>query len=157
MPKGVSKERNELTSGKGCYTFLLERDDTAKKLKICNKLLDSILKTKSNNKTRRDKYISELRNCFKKLCVQSTDLIEVKEKLQETRNDLERQGRKRAELQDRVVELEFESRDNADYKTRYNSQVEQKHKIEQDYGELLSQNEALKDRIQNMKAKNKQK
>ena len=47
MPKGVSKEKNDLISGKGCYPFLLERDDTKKKLRICNQLLTSLLKTRA--------------------------------------------------------------------------------------------------------------
>lgn len=155
MPKGVSKERNQLTSGKGCYTYLLERPDTEKKLKICNKLLDSLLKTRSNNKIRKDKYLGELRNCFKKLCVESTDLVELKIKLADTRSNLERQGMKRADLQDRVIELEFAARDMGDYKARYEQQIELKHKIEQDYGELLAQNESLKERIQTLKTKKK--
>ena len=154
MPKGVSKERNELTSGKGCYQFLLERKDTQKKLKICNNLLESLLKTRGNG-ARRQKKVEELHNCFKKLCVQSTDLLELKEKLAETRNDLERQSRKRAELQDRVVDLEFAARDMGDYKARYEQQLESKHKIESEYGELLAQNESLKERLQNLKDKKK--
>ena len=150
MPKGISKERTELTSASGCYEFLRKRPDTEKKMNICNKLLDSILKTK-RNKSRRDKYITELRNCLTKLCVQSTDLIEVKEKLDETRNDLERQGRKRADLQDKVVQLEFENKLNADYKTRYESQVQSKLKLEEEFGNLLKQNEHLETRVDELK------
>jgi hypothetical protein len=41
------------------------------------------------------------------------------------------------------------------YKARYEQQIELKHKIEQDYGELLAQNESLKERIQTLKTKKK--
>jgi DNA repair ATPase RecN len=155
MPKGVSKLRNELTSGQGCYAFLLEREDTAKKLSICKKLLTSLLRTRSNNKIRRDKYLNEIHNCFKKLCVSSTDLQLITQKLENTRNDLNRQGRKRADLQDKVVELEIRANQMEEYKARYEQQTELKHKIESEYGELLAQNDCLKQRLQNFKDKKK--
>ena len=53
------------------------------------------------------------------------------------------------------MELEFAAQDSADYKTRYFCQIELKHKIEQDYGELLAENQALKERIKNLKAQAK--
>ena len=151
MPRGVSKEKQELISGKGCYPFLTERDDTKKKLIICNKLLDSLMKTRSNNKIRRDKYTTEIRNCFLKLCIQSTDLLETRTKLEETKKDLSRQSRKRAALQDRVIELEFQNTKYSEYKVRFEEQLEVCKNSEQYYGELLRENDSLREGIKALK------
>ena len=155
MPKGVTKEKQELVSGKGCFPFLLEREDTQKKLSICTKLLESLMKTRSNNKVRRDKYTTDLTNCLKKLCIHSTDLQETRKKLSETKEDLSRQSRKRAELQDRVLEVEYENSKSSEYKARFEEQREISYKSEQNYGELLRENDSLKERIRRIKEQKK--
>ena len=158
MPKGVSKERNELISGKGCYAFLTERDDTQKKLMICNKLLDSLLKTRSGG--RRDKYVTDIRNCFKKLCIQSTDLLLLKKRstkeLQETKQDLSRESRKRADLRDKLTEAEYKNSQMSEYKSRFEDQRESTLKSEQNCGELLRENDILKETIARLKEQNKE-
>jgi len=159
MPKGVSKERNELISGKGCYAFLTERDDTKKKLMICNKLLDSLLKTRSNNKERRDTYITNIRNCFKKLCIQSTDLLLLKKRstkeLEETKQDLSRQSRKRADLRDKLTEAEYKNSQMSEFEARFEDQRESTLKSETFCGELLRENDILKETIARLKEQNK--
>ena len=155
MPKGVTKEKQELVSGKGCFPFLLEREDTQKKLSICTKLLESLMKTRSNNKVRRDKYKNDLTNCLKKLCIHSTDLLETRKKLEETKEDLSRQSRQRCELQDRLLEVEYENRESSQYKERFEEQRELKHKSEQNYAELLRENDSLKERLKELKNKKK--
>ena len=155
MPKGVSKEKNELISGKGCYAYMTEREDTKKKLRICNQLLDSLLKTRSNNKERRDKYVTDIRNCFKKLCIQSTDLLLLKKRstkeLEETKQDLSRESRKRAELRDKLTEAEYKNSQMSEYKSRFEEQLDLKHKSETFCGELLRENDILKETIARLK------
>ena len=154
MPKGVSQEKHELVSGK-VYRFLLERKICVKKYKIVSNLFQSILKTRTNNKIRRDKYISQLDNCFKKLCSDSTDLIEIKDKLKETRMQLERQSRKRCELQDLVLKLNERNTELSEFPARLEQQVKLKHKSERDYGELLRENDELIERVAMLKEQNK--
>ena len=153
MPKGVSKEKHELISGKGCYPFLLEREDTKKKLKICNQLLDSVLKTRAG--ARRQKYVLDLRNSLTKLCILSTDLIETKAKLRAVKEDCSRESRKRADLQDRLIKTNYKNSDLSEFQARFEEQRQSTLRSEQDYGELLSENDALKERIQKLKEDNK--
>ena len=155
MPRGICKEKNQLISGKGCYAFLTERLDTKKKLGICNQLLDSLLKTRTNNKERRDTYITNIRNCFKTLCIQSTDLLEEKRKHEETKQDLSRESRKRAELRDKLTEAEIQNSKYSEYKARFEEQKLCTYRSEQDYGELLRENDILKETIENLKEQNK--
>ena len=154
MPKGVSKDKNELISGKGCYAFLTERGDTKKKLRICNQLLDSLLKTRSGG--RRDKYVTDIRNCFKKLCILSTDLLEKKNELAETKHDLSRESRKRCELRDKLTEVEIQISQMSEFKARFEDQRESTLKSEQNCGELLSENQGLLERIARLKEQNKE-
>ena len=154
MPKGVSKEKNELISGKGCYRWLLDRDDTKKKLKICNQLLDSVLKTRAG--ARRDKYVLDLRNTLKKLCIFSTDLIETKAKLQDVKADYSRESRKRADLQDNLIEANYKNNELSEFQARFEQARENTLKSEQDYGQLLAENDTLKEQVQKLKEQNKE-
>ena len=154
MPKGVSKEKNELISGKGCYRWLLEREDTKKKLKICNKLLDSLLKTRAG--ARREKYHLDLRNSLKKLCILSTDLIETKAKLQEVKADYSRESRKRADLQDNLIKANYKNKELSEFQARFEQARESSLKSEQDYGELLAENDKLKEQVERLKEENKE-
>ena len=153
MPKGVSKEKNELISGKGCYPFLTDREDTKKKLRICNQLLDSLLKTRSGG--RRDKYVTDIKNCFKKLCIQSTDLLLLKKRstkeLEETKQDLSRQSRKRADLRDKLTEAEYKNSQMSEFEARFEDQRESTLKSETFCGELLRENDILKETIARLK------
>ena len=154
MPKGVSKEKNELISGKGCYAYMTEREDTKKKLRICNKLLDSLLKTRSGE--RREKYVTDIRNCFKKLCILSTDLLEKKNELAETKQDLSRQSRKRADLRDKLTDAEYKNSQMSEFKARFEDQRESTLKSETFCGELLRENDILKETIARLKEQNKE-
>ena len=154
MPKGVSKEKNELISGKGCYRWLLDRDDTKKKLKICNKLLDSLLKTRAG--ARREKYVVDIRNTLKKLCIISTDLIETQVKLQDAKADYSRESRKRADLQDKLIKANYKNTELSEFQARFEQARESTLKSERDYGLLLSENDILKERIQKLKEENKE-
>ena len=153
MPR-LSKEKKELILGK-VYPFLMDRPDTAKKYKIVSDILQSILKTKSNNGTRRKKYLDELQNCFQKLTSQSTDLIETRQKLKQVRNDLERQSRKRCEIQDKLIEAEYQNSLYSEYKARFEEQRKCCTRSEQDYGILLRENDTLISRITALKKENK--
>ncbi len=152
MPKGVSKEQNELVSGKGCYSFLLEREHTKKKLKFCNKLLSSLLKTRAG--ARREKYVLDLKNTLKKLCILSTDLVETQTKLQEIKNDFSRESRKRADLQDRLLRTNYKNSELSEFQARFEEQRQCTLRSEQDYGELLLDNDRLNKHIIKLKQEN---
>ena len=153
MPR-LSKEKQALISGK-VYRFLMDRPDTKKKFKICSDILQSLILTPSNNQKRRKKYIQQLENCFKKLTSESTDLILFKKKLDKTSDDLERQSRKRCELQDRLLEVERLNLELSVLPERLEQQVALKHESEKHYAELLRENDTLRERIERLKQENK--
>ena len=152
MPKGIPELKNQLISGKGCYQFLIERDDTQKKIKICNQLLDSICKSRGSRKA---KYVENLKNALTKLCIDSSDLINTCAKLKTSKKDCSRESAKRAQLCDKLIAAQYENSQLSEYKARYENQLECTFKIEQDYRKLLSENNILKERIQKLQEKQK--
>ena len=99
----LSKEHHEMQQKQRNYQ--LEPETVQKRLKICQTLLDSILKTRSG--IRKNKYKEELRNVHEYLCCK----VEAHEKLKKKYAELEakyaQSERKRAELSDKVVRLMF--------------------------------------------------
>ena len=152
MPK-VSKEKKELTERR-VPRFYLERLDTQKKLVVVSGLLQSILKTRSTNKKRKDNYIEKLENCFKVLCSHSTDLLESKEKLKIAQKEIGRQNDLRSECQDNVITLERKLRGASEYKARFHQERELKYKAEEDIRKNLSQINNLEKQIEELKTKN---
>ena len=153
MPR-LSKEKQALISGK-IYRFLMDRPDTKKKFTICSDILQSLIKTPSNNQKRRMKYIQQLENCFKKLTSESTDLLLIKKKLDKTSDDLATQCGKRCKLQDRLLEVERLNLEVSQLPERLEQQVALKHSCEKDYGVLLRENDTLRERIEKLKQENK--
>ena len=133
MPR-LSKEHTELLSGK-VYRFLLEREDTKKKLSICRQKLASLEKARSSD--RRKMYREQLDNCFKKLCSDSTDAVEFREKLRTARSETDRQSRKRAELADQVLLLQRMSVKFEKMKHAYETAKQTLWTMEEDYQKLL--------------------
>ena len=134
------------------------RDDTNRKLKVVNGLLQQILRTKTTNNTRRKRYISEIQNSLKVLCSESTDLVETKKKLEETRASSERHSRKRTVLCDRVIELERLNIELSVLPARLEAERDSKHHMEESYGRLLAKNTKLEEKVRILteKLKNKE-
>ena len=151
MPR-ISKEKRELTTRR-VMRYLLERSDTEKKYKIVTGLLESILKTNSKNQGRKDKYISDLQNCLKVLCVHSTDRILAQDKLNEAKKDICIQNDKRSECQDHVLELEYKIKELSEYKSRFEEERRGKYKAETYFGQQLRENEVLLETIKKLKEK----
>ena len=83
----------------------LENENVQEKLKICDQLLASILKTRSG--VRKNKYKQELRNVLEFLCVKHQDLEELKKKYKDLHTKNIRTQVKNTELSDRNIRLEF--------------------------------------------------
>ena len=145
MPR-PSKEKIRMTNGK-VFRFLMERPLCQQKFKICCDLLQSILKTRSNNKERRDKYILQLTNTFKRLCSDSTDLLEAKEKLKQCSTKIAASQEKRSDQRDYIIKLENKLKDKADLETRLESAKLAMYSAEKDNGILARENEELKKKL----------
>ena len=152
MPR-VSKQKKELTERRVPRSYL-ERPDTQKKFDVVSGLLQSVLKTRSTNKERKDNYIKKLENCLKVLCCQSTDLLESREKLETARKEIGRQNDLRSECQDRALELEYKLKEFSEYQARFHQERELKFKAEEDVGKGLKEITSLEKHVQEFEAKN---
>lgn len=139
MPRRT-KQHTQLISGR-VPAFLLEREDTQKKLTCCRKVLASLEKSRSSD--RRALYREQLDNAFKRLCSDSTDMIMYRDKLKNARADTEREARKRAQYNDlwlneqrKNIEFEFLKRNLETTKASL-------HRSEEDYGEVLEEKREL--------------
>ena len=99
----LSKEHHEMQ--KKQLNFRLQDETVQKRLKICQGLLDSILKTRSGN--RKTKYKNELRNVHEFLCVQSDSYEQLKKRYAELEAKYAQSEKKKADLSDRLVRLDF--------------------------------------------------
>lgn len=139
-----TKQKIEFTERR-VYSYLLEREDTKKKLTALEQIFESF--TKTRNSDRKKKYKADLMNAFRVLCSDSTDLIEWKEKLKKARESSERQSKKRAELTDIVLALERTNKKLGDYETSLDLERESKYKTEEAYGKLLDENRELQNKL----------
>ena len=97
----VSNEFKNLT--KPVLQFLIQKEATAKNLKACRRVLESILRSRASEK--KNRYKQELDNMFQNLCVALQDKQDLKKKLEEEGKSYERLGRKYSELSDRYFRL----------------------------------------------------
>ena len=135
MPRRT-KQHSQLISGR-IPPFLLEREDTDKKLTCCRKVLASLEKSRSSE--RRAMHREQLDNAFKRLCVDSTDVTMYRDKLKKARSDCERESRKRAEFCDLYHE---EQRKHTEYEyltTKLECCRSTMTRMEEDYEELLAE------------------
>ena len=87
------------------HSSYLEPENVQERLKICQQLLDSILKTRSG--VRKNKYKDELRNVHEFLCVRNQEFEELKKKYKDLHTKNIRTQVKNTELSDRNIRLEF--------------------------------------------------
>ena len=87
------------------HSSYLEEASVQQRLKICQQLLDSILKSRSG--ARKTKYKEELRNVHEFLSVKAQDHEELKKKYRELEGKYTHSQKKKAELWDRNIRLEF--------------------------------------------------
>ena len=99
----LSKEYHEMQ--KKQFSFRLKNETVEKRLKICQGLLESILKTRAG--VRKNKYKQELRNVHEFLCVKAEQHEQLKKKYAQLEAKYAQTERKKAELSDRCVRLEF--------------------------------------------------
>ena len=135
MPRRT-KQHSELISGR-VPAYLLEREDTKKKLNCCRSILASLEKARDSD--RRALYRQQLDNCFKKLCSDSSDVIMYRDRLKKARADNERECRKRAEYNDMWI---AEERKNVEYeyvKRNLETTKDSLRRSEEDYEELLKE------------------
>ena len=99
----LSKEHHEMQ--KKQPAFRLEDETVQKRLKICQSLLDSILKTRAGN--RKTKYKNELKSVHEYLCVKAESHEQLKKRYAELEAKYAQSERKKAELSDRCVRLDF--------------------------------------------------
>ncbi len=135
MPRRT-KQYSQLISGR-VPPFLLEREDTEKKLTCCRKVLASLEKSRSSE--RRAMYREQLDNAFKRLSADSTDVTMYRDKLKKARSDCERESRKRAEYCDLYHE---EQRKHTEYEyltTKLECCRSTMTRMEEDYEELLAE------------------
>ena len=147
-----SKQYTELTTA-SLSDYLLKREDTAKKLVVVTRLLDSALKTRSTNGARKKKYISELTHCLKKLCTDSTDMLMYKERWKKVREDYERESRKRCDFQNENIELGYIAKEVSELRKRLEDETKNKHNAERRYGDLSRENALLSQKNEKLQAK----
>ena len=144
-----SKEHVELTE-KRVLQFLMDRNDTRLKLDALSSLLDSVLKTK-NNSERRKKYHSQLLNAHKVLCVESTDLLELRTK----HNDLKTKNNKITEekclLRDMNSELQRQVKKIPLLEARSSAHRIARLSAENDLQETVGENAVLLSRIEKLR------
>ena len=147
MPRRT-EQHTQLISGR-VAGYLLEREDTEKRLRCVRSILASLEKARSSE--RRGLYRQQLDNCFKKLCSDSTDMIMYRDRLKKAREDNERDSRKRAEYNDLWIE---EQRKNVEYewvKRNLDTTQNSLRRSEEDYGELLKEKRELERSCSNLK------
>ena len=103
----LSKEHHEMQ--KKQFNFRLQNETVQKRLKICQGLLESILKTRAGN--RKNKYKEELRKVHEFLCVKAESHEQLRKRYAELEAKYEQSERKKAELSDRCVRLDFHQKE----------------------------------------------
>ena len=111
-----SKEFGELT--RGVLEFKLSDESTQKKLTVCRRLLESIIKSRGCE--RKQMYKTQLDNCFKNLCA---DVTHHEKKLLESNKTIDRLQKNVNQLEDKYHRLALKLKDQneltarlADYK-----------------------------------------
>ena len=103
----LSKEHHEMQ--KKQLNFRLQNETVQKRLKICEGLLESILKTRSG--IRKNKYKQELKNVHEFLCIKAESHDQLKKRYAELEAKYAQSERKKAELSDRLIRLDFHLKD----------------------------------------------
>ena len=99
----LSKEHHQMQEKQS--NFRLQDETVQKRLKICQGLMDSILKTRSG--IRKNKYKQELKNVHEFLCIRAESYENLKKRYAELDARYTVSERKKAELSDRLVRLDF--------------------------------------------------
>ena len=97
----TSKEHKTLT--KPVLRFLIDRESTAKNLKVCRQVLESILKSRASE--RKNMYKEQLDNIFKNLCVSNSDKEDLKKKVVATQKDKTKLKKQYDELSNKYFRL----------------------------------------------------
>lgn len=103
----LSREHHEMQKKQS--NFSLQDETVQKRLKICQGLLDSILKTRSG--IRKNKYKNELKNVHEYLCCQAESHEQLKKRYAALEAKYAQSERKKADLSDRLVRLDFHRKD----------------------------------------------
>ena len=125
----------KMTSGK-VLRFLSERPDSKAKMVVCERYIEKLFKSKHSD--RKKEYKEQVTNIMKYLVRDSTDFLEMKEKLRETKKRLEHESEKRANLQDRNLKLQMKVREIQQLRKQLEKERAMRIKCEGDYGKLLA-------------------
>ena len=101
----VSKEFKNLT--KKVPEFLIEKEATAKNLKACRRVLESILRSRASEK--KNRYKEELDNIFKNLCVAQQDKEDLEKKLEALQEENQRLRQKKNDWYDKYLRLQIKT------------------------------------------------
>ena len=103
----LSKEHMQMQRKQS--SFFLEKETVQKRLKVCDNLVQSILKTRSG--PRKNEYKEKLRNVHQFFCVKVHTHEQLKKDYAELEKRLEAAEKKKAELSDRCIRLEMRLKD----------------------------------------------
>ena len=106
-----SKEFGELT--RGVQKFKLSDESTQKKLTVCRRLLESILKSRGSE--RKQMYKTQLDNCFKNLC---SDVTHHEKRLLESNKTIDRLKVNVNQLEDKYHRLALKLKDQNELEAR---------------------------------------
>ena len=104
----VSKEFKNLT--KKVPEFLIEKEATAKNLKACRRVFESILRSRASEK--KNRYKEELDNIFKNLCVAQQDKEDLEKKLEALQEENQRLRQKKNDWYDKYLRLQIKTSKN---------------------------------------------
>ena len=134
------------------YTFLKERPDSQAKMVVCQRYLEKLFKSKDSVKKK--EYKAQLTNILEFLVRDSTDKLELKDKLDREGKELDKQIQKRVELQDHVIFLERRLTALTEIEARFQQERELKYLAEESLGEQLTENTKLESTIAELQKKN---
>ena len=125
----------KMTSGR-VLQCLCDRPDSKAKLVISRRHLDLLFK--SRNSQRKKEYRQNVDNIMKYLVRDSSDLVEVKQKLWDTRERLEHESERRAAIEDQNLELQRKVAELEQLRLQLQKERAMRIKSEEDYGKLLA-------------------
>ncbi len=137
----LSREHKDLT--RKVLVFLLKPEETQKKIKVCQNLLGSVLKSRG---ARKGVYLEQLSNTFKNLCVDSTEKTQLKIESQTMKKEYNRVQKENAELHNELVCLQNTKKELETWEKRFNEERKAKRAIENQYGKLLRENQKLQEK-----------
>ena len=92
----------------------------------------------------------QLENCFKVLCSDSTDLLEAKQKIEQTNKELEIQRQKRAQAQDDYLCLQMKMTELLTIERRFHTERKLKHDAEEHLAVQIKENDTLRQTIKTL-------